>query len=131
MFIGREHELSTLKRLYESDGFQFPVVYGRRRVGKTTLISRFASGKPTIFFTAIENDRQINLRNLSNAIAQFEHPDRDPKLAAVYTDFQQAFEVIFALAQEERIVFVIDELSCQGRLKRLVNLAVADRQQSR
>lgn len=109
MFIGREHELSTLKRLYESDGFQFPVVYGRRRVGKTTLISRFASGKPTIFFTAIENDRQINLRNLSNAIAQFEHPDRDPKLAAVYTDFQQAFEVIFALAQEERIVFVIDE----------------------
>lgn len=109
MFIGRERELDVLKRLYESDGLQFPVVYGRRRVGKTTLISKFSNGKPTIFFTAVENDKRINLQNLSRAIAQFEHPDRDPELAPTFADFQQAFEVVFALARKQRVVFVIDE----------------------
>ena len=36
MFIGREKELKTLDRLYQSDQFEFVVIYGRRRVGKRT-----------------------------------------------------------------------------------------------
>lgn len=38
MFIGRERELQELNRLFESDRFEFAVIYGRRRVGKTALI---------------------------------------------------------------------------------------------
>ena len=38
MFVGRERELETLNRLYTSDRFEFVVIYGRRRVGKTALI---------------------------------------------------------------------------------------------
>ena len=38
MFIGREKELATLNGLYNSDKFEFAVIYGRRRVGKTALI---------------------------------------------------------------------------------------------
>lgn len=34
MFIGRERELQELNRLFESDRFEFAVIYGRRRVGK-------------------------------------------------------------------------------------------------
>ena len=34
MFIGREKELATLNRLYNSDKFEFAVIYGRRRVGR-------------------------------------------------------------------------------------------------
>ena len=43
MFIGRERELQTLERLFYSDHFEFAVIYGRRRVGKTALLkfSRF------------------------------------------------------------------------------------------
>ena len=40
MFIGRERELAALNKLYESDKFEFVVIYGRRRVGKTALISQ-------------------------------------------------------------------------------------------
>ena len=40
MFIGRERELQALERLFYSDHFEFAVIYGRRRVGKTALISR-------------------------------------------------------------------------------------------
>ena len=39
MFFGQEKEMETLNKLYNKDGFQFVVMYGRRRVGKTTLIS--------------------------------------------------------------------------------------------
>ena len=41
MFIGRERELGTLDKLYRSDKFEFAVIYGRRRVGKTALINEF------------------------------------------------------------------------------------------
>lgn len=41
MFIGRERELTSLEKLYTSDKFEFAVIYGRRRVGKTALISQF------------------------------------------------------------------------------------------
>ena len=43
MFIGRENELNTLNRLYNSDKFEFTVIYGRRRVGKTALINEFVN----------------------------------------------------------------------------------------
>ncbi|MFR0902696.1 MAG: ATP-binding protein [Anaerovoracaceae bacterium] len=51
MFIGRENELDTLNRLYHSDKFEFAVIYGRRRVGKTALINEFAKDKDTLYFT--------------------------------------------------------------------------------
>ena len=68
MFIGRENELNTLNRLYSSDKFEFAVIYGRRRVGKTALISEFTKGKDTIFFTGIETNAKQNLDNFSRCI---------------------------------------------------------------
>lgn len=41
MFIGRERELASLNRMYQSNKFEFAVIYGRRRVGKTALINHF------------------------------------------------------------------------------------------
>ena len=52
MFVGREEELGALERLYRKSGFQMVVLYGRRRVGKTTLLDKFSEGKPTLYFTA-------------------------------------------------------------------------------
>ena len=39
--LGRKEELNHLNELYNSDSFEYLVMYGRRRVGKTTLISEF------------------------------------------------------------------------------------------
>ena len=47
MFVGRTKELSFLNDLYDSDKFEFAVIYGRRRVGKTTLIKEFVKDKDT------------------------------------------------------------------------------------
>ncbi|MGI6506547.1 MAG: ATP-binding protein [Clostridia bacterium] len=40
MFIGREKELSTLNQKIDSDKFEFGIVYGRRRIGKTELLKK-------------------------------------------------------------------------------------------
>ena len=45
MFVGREKELRDLDKMYHSDKFEFAVIYGRRRVGKTALISHFIQDK--------------------------------------------------------------------------------------
>lgn len=48
-FIGRKEELSALEKLYETEGFQMMIVYGRRRIGKSTLLSHFIRGKKLSF----------------------------------------------------------------------------------
>lgn len=54
MFLGREAELEALENLYRSGRFEMPVVYGRRRIGKSTLIREFTKNKKTVFFTAFD-----------------------------------------------------------------------------
>lgn len=52
MFVGREKEIQFLNEFYEKDGLSMTVIYGRRRIGKSTLISQFVKDKKTIFYTA-------------------------------------------------------------------------------
>jgi AAA+ ATPase superfamily predicted ATPase len=51
-FANRNEEMSILNGLYEEKPFQFIVLYGRRRVGKTRLVQEFIRGKPAIYFLA-------------------------------------------------------------------------------
>ncbi len=106
MFIGRESELAILRGLYNSDKFEFAVIYGRRRVGKTALISEFTKDKDTIFFTGVETNAKQNLDNFSRCIMEF---NTGVATEASFTTFQAALEHVFGLAKERRIVLVIDE----------------------
>lgn len=105
MFIGRQSELNTLNNLYASEKFEFAVIYGRRRVGKTALISEFTKDKDTIFFTGVETNSKQNLENLSRCIMEYTGISADTS----FTSFQSALEYVFELALEKRIVLVIDE----------------------
>jgi len=71
MFVGREKELIDLNNLYYTNKFQFPVIYGRRRVGKTALINEFIKGKDAIYFTGIETNAKQNLENFSKSIFNY------------------------------------------------------------
>lgn len=106
MFIGREKELSKLTQLYNTNTFQFPVIYGRRRVGKTALINEFIKDKETISFTGLESTVSQNLENLSRAIHLYMGTIGE---APIYQSFQSALETIFELAENKRVIFVIDE----------------------
>jgi len=53
MFYCRERELRDLNKRYDRGEFECIIIYGRRRVGKTTLINEFCKDKPTIFFSSL------------------------------------------------------------------------------
>lgn len=106
MFIGRNSELVELDRLYNSDKFEFAVIYGRRRVGKTALINEFIRDKRAIYFTGVETNAKQNLENFSKCIFTFS----DNLLSnATFSTFQSALESVFVMAESERLVLVIDE----------------------
>ncbi|MHB1485415.1 MAG: ATP-binding protein [Saccharofermentanales bacterium] len=106
MFIGREKELKNLYNLYNTDKFQFPVIYGRRRVGKTALINEFVKDKDTIYFTGIESNAKQNLENFSKSIFTYA---TGSDIAPIFSSFQEALEYVFNLASKKRIILVIDE----------------------
>lgn len=107
MFIGREKELKSLESLYNSEKFEFAVIYGRRRVGKTALITEFIKDKKAVYFMGVESNAKQNLENFSQSI--FDSTLEKGLEGSVFTSFQSALEYVFKQAQDERLVLVIDE----------------------
>lgn len=70
-FIDRIDELATLEKEYSHTGSSFVVIYGRRRVGKTALITKFISDKPAVFYLASEESESNNRRVFKDKIADF------------------------------------------------------------
>ena len=106
MFIGRAQELNTLNRLYASDKFEFAVIYGRRRVGKTALINEFIGNKKAIYFIGVESNAKQNLENFSQRIIEC---NTGISVSTSFASFQAALEYVFQMAEKERIILAIDE----------------------
>ena len=107
MFYGRDFELSELNRQYKNNNFEFPVIYGRRRVGKTELIREFIKDKKAIYIQGIVGKQKQNLDNLALAIYEFEH--QNLPLQITYETIESAFEDITRFMEKEKIIFIIDE----------------------
>lgn len=106
MFIGRERELATLNKLYKSNKFEFTVIYGRRRVGKTALINQFIEGKNAIYFMGVESNAKQNLENFSKSIIEY---NTGIETETSFLSFQAALEYVFKLSEKERLILAIDE----------------------
>lgn len=106
IFIGRKKELEILNKLHSKDKFEMIVMYGRRRIGKTTLISEFIKDKNAIFYTAQEANDKINLENFSNKI--YNNFDL-PKSMGSFKTWNDAFEFIGEKAKNQRIILAFDE----------------------
>lgn len=64
----RQTELIKLNAEYNRDG-SFVVIYGRRRVGKTTLIKEFLKKKTAFYFLATEELESQSMKRLAGVIA--------------------------------------------------------------
>ncbi len=107
MFIGRERELKSLQELYDKDGFGMSVIYGRRRIGKSTLITEFIKGKKAIFYTATKVGKERNLELFSNQVVTV----LDPALGDVtFSSLEAVFDFISKKMPKDKLIIVIDEL---------------------
>jgi len=103
MFIDREAEIKTLEECWSSSKFEFAVIYGRRRVGKTELIKEFTKGKRAVYFLCSDRKPTHNLRKFSEKVCGF------TGMPIVYfNDFQDAFDVLTSKTKG-RTVIAIDE----------------------
>ena len=109
MFIGREKELKSLESVFEKEGFGMTVIYGRRRVGKSTLIKEFVKDKKVIFYTATKVGAERNLELFTKQVLDV----LDPSISdATFPTVESVLDLISDRIQdkEEKIVLVIDEL---------------------
>jgi len=127
MFYCRQNELKILSKCYDSDKFEFVVVYGRRRIGKTALLNEFCKDKKTIYFPALQSTAAENLKILSKSLELCKNPNA--RIFPEYSSYQDAFEEIENISKNERIIFVIDEFpylakaenSISSRLQHLID----------
>jgi hypothetical protein len=115
MFIGRERELNSLEKLYASDKFEFAVIYGKRRVGKTALLNHFIRNKKAIYFMGVESNDKQNLENFSKNILEY---GVGIQADTAFLSFQAALEYVFQLAEKERLILAIDEYPYVARSSR-------------
>ncbi|ALP92466.1 ATP-binding protein [Intestinimonas butyriciproducens] len=105
-FIGRQRELEALETEYRKEG-GFAVLYGRRRVGKTTLIKEFIKDKPAFYFLATEEVETQSMKRLAGVVARV---TQNPMLQRVaFSDWLDLFRLIAEYRPEQKKVLVIDE----------------------
>ncbi len=103
-FLDREDELARLEEWWESTE-RMPInMYGRRRVGKSWLLRRFAHGKPAVI---LASERLAPGTQLSRFAALLE-PGLDvrPEIG----DLATLFRVAFRLASKAKALVIVDEL---------------------
>lgn len=107
MFIGRERELKTLQELYSREAFSMCVIYGRRRIGKSTLITEFIKDKKVIFYTATKVGRERNRELFSKQVLTMLAPELED---VTFSSLEAVFDFISKKVPEDKLIIAIDEL---------------------
>jgi len=122
-FVGREAELQLLDRLWARPEATLLILYGRRRVGKTRLLTYWLRQGSTgvtgqdrparraLYWVAEPSSARDQLRSFSQAVYNFANPQAPAPEDFSYASWQQAWEQVAALAQVERMALLMDEFT--------------------
>ena len=106
-FIDREKELEFLNKEYESKRSSLVILYGRRRIGKTSLIKEFSKSKDVIYFLATEEAEKQNLNIFKNLVA--DNLKNDLVREANIDNWEAIFELITKELGKNKKIIVLDE----------------------
>lgn len=109
--IARKKEIDQLETLYKSDKSEFVIVYGRRRIGKTFLISQLFEKRFTFQYTGSRQESQkTQLQRFASKIQYYSKSVFPPSLS----NWDDAFNLLRALLEsrpkKERKVIYFDEM---------------------
>jgi AAA+ ATPase superfamily predicted ATPase len=111
--LDRDGELAALEAAWSHAAqgeAQLVAVWGRRRVGKTFLLSHFVQGRRALFFGATQQSERIELGRLAEAVRR-DLGDRAADLSGGgFRDWEAALRFLVALAADEPLVVVLDEM---------------------
>lgn len=110
LLTGRQEEISRLEQCMNETNAQLVILYGRRRIGKTFLITEFFDGRFDFKLTgAFNENREIQLRHFAEELSDhLRQPVDTPR------DWQEAFHLlrdyISSLPKEDKHVIFFDEM---------------------
>ncbi|NCU27849.1 ATP-binding protein, partial [Candidatus Nomurabacteria bacterium] len=105
MFIGREKEKQIILKHIDSSSFEFGIVYGRRRVGKTALLKEVMKQNTGIYFVANEMGFDYNISEFAGTVANYFNE------SVTFKDLEMIFSYLCKKSLEQRVLVVIDEFS--------------------
>ena len=103
-FIGREREMEVLQYQYESVEHPFVIIKGRRRVGKSRLITEFCKDKDTLYFQADKEDAKAILMSFCEKLS-----DKFGTPTVKMESWTAAMKLYLRLSGPNRKILVIDE----------------------
>ncbi len=113
MFIDRQNEIETLEKQYKAVESSFVIIYGRRRVGKTSLINEFLkTHEDSLYFLATEESEAQNLKEFKKVVADFTQNDL---LAKAEVDWMEVFRQFTLKPTNSKKIIVIDEFQYIGQ----------------
>ena len=112
--IGRNYELQEIKTLYNSNKFEFLVLYGRRRIGKITLLIDFANKRNCFYFLAQEKNTILSIKEFTSLIKDYFNMDYMSSssandLAEVIAILTERIEMKLKETNNEKVCIIIDE----------------------
>lgn len=105
-FIGRKEELKKLDRAIHADEMNVTLIYGRRRVGKSELVSQALSKSKVkaVYYECKQVAQESNVNGVSEILSE---TLGFPKLG--FSDIESLLNYIFELSTKEKLVLVLDE----------------------
>ena len=106
-FIGRKEELAELNSRFGSGRFEMGVVYGSRRIGKTSLLKEFIRDKSAFYFQARESSELDNRTAFSVAVNRL----IGVPYSYIYPSYSDGIDALLKYADGKPFVIVIDEIA--------------------
>ena len=112
-FVGRVKELEALEKQYRANESALVIVYGRRRVGKTALISEFLkTHSDSIYFLATEESEKQNLNYFKIQVSEF---TGNEILKSASVDWLTVFKTLIEYKTKTKKIIVFDEFQYIGQ----------------
>jgi len=110
-FVGRQRELEELNTILSRGGAQLLLVYGRRQVGKTTLLLNWAkqTGRPLIYWVATHDTPAQVRRGFTQAVWTWAHPGS--RGVPRFDNWPELFEAAVDLIGDQPVILIIDQFS--------------------
>jgi AAA+ ATPase superfamily predicted ATPase len=109
-FHNRRRELDDLERAIQSSRSELFILYGRRGVGKSALLSHATSGLRHVFYRATRRTLPLQLESLTDMTREAYPEEFLPQTFSSVDAFLQFLVHVTGRQPEETVITVIDEL---------------------